>query len=166
MNAYRLSIKTYCKARDASPLAIDLAVNLPTEQLTPLLAHHRLDEEGVASGVLATRAEAFAAHNDLIYLVQLVDALELTPVEDQRGICRNRKLGRAFDRPIILVDSAGSIAVLSRRKPSRQNNPLSEFGWVTEPLYGPGFSDGSTAQISSQELDVSELAERVEWGLS
>ena len=81
MNAYRFAIRTHSKARDIAPLAVDLAVSLPPEQLEPLLEHHRL-VDGIAIGLLDTEAAARAAHSDLIYMIQFVDALGLAPAED------------------------------------------------------------------------------------
>lgn len=169
MNAYRFAVRTYCKDRYTSPLAIDLAVSLPPEQLEPLLEHPRL-VDGVAIGLLDTEAAARAAHNDLVFMTQLVDALGLAPAEDQSVIYRNRKLGQTFDRPLVLVDGDGDIAVLDRREPMPEKNwadyvtrnPLSAFGWVAATLSFAVFSDGTAAQISSQEIDVSALVDRVD----
>lgn len=169
MNAYRFAIRTHSKARDIAPLAVDLAVSLPPEQLEPLLEHHRL-VDGIAIGLLDTEAAARAAHSDLIYMIQFVDALGLAPAEDQSVIYRNRKLGQTFDRPLVLVDGDGDIAVLDRREPMPEKNwadyiarnPLSAFGWVASTLSGAVFSDGTAAQISSQEIDVSVLVDRVD----
>ncbi len=169
MNAYRFAARTHCKDRYVSPLAIDLAVNLPPEQLEPLLEHHRL-VDGVAIGLLDTEAEAKAAHSDLVCMIRLVDALGLAPAEDQSVIYRNRKLGQTFDRPLVLVDGDGDIAVLDRREPMPEvswadyiaRNPLSAFGWVASTLSDAVFSDGTAAQISSQEIDVSVLVDRVD----
>jgi hypothetical protein len=169
MNAYRFAVRTCCKDRYTSPLAIDLAVSLPPEQLEPLLDHHRL-VDGVAIGLLDTEAAARAAHNDLVFMTQLVDALGLAPAEDQSVIYRNRKLGQTFDRPLVLVDGDGDIAVLDRREPMPEKNwadyvtrnPLSAFGWVAATLSTAVFSDGTAAQISSQEIDVSALVDRVD----
>lgn len=169
MNAYRFTIRTHCKDRYVSPLAIDLAISLPPEQLEPLLDHHRL-VDGVAIGLLDTEAAARAAHNDLVFMTQLVDALGLAPAEDQSVIYRSRKLGQTFDRPLVLVDGDGDIAVLDRREPMPEvnwadyiaRNPLSAFGWVAATLSTAVFSDGTAAQIASQEIDVSVLVDRVD----
>ena len=103
MNAYRFSIRTHSKVFAAEHHATDLAVSLPPEDLEPLLEHHRL-VDGVAIGLLETEAQTEAAHHDLAYLVQLVDALGLAPAEDQSIIYRNRRQGQTFDRPLVVVD--------------------------------------------------------------
>lgn len=149
----------------------NLAVRRPPIAYEQLLPPHRLvplHGEVTAACRLATDELAQATHNDLINLIQLVDAYGFEVAQDQSLLFRDRHFASQFDRPVVLNDEFGNVLVLDyRKRPPNStgiativsNDPLKTLGWSAGMAGGKDSSDGCYLRLSSPTLSIEEIAE-------
>lgn len=174
MNAYRFAVRssTLC----GLSLHTDVAVSQPPGDLEPVLLRHELQPLAgriAAVGKFESDDETRQAHDDLVTLLHIVDALGLRIPEDQGLAYRNRRLGVLLNQPLVLADDEGNDFILdirplgesfheSRPITWQQSDPLLTIG--RQIAYVGELTDGSIVRLSSTTGDVLACADRVnEW---